>query len=79
LRLLAPLTHPVTVARVSARRARHSFTAPKQRHEQHHLEAETGSGRSAMFSDLATAIRVLAGCVLGGCFAIALIVGTAIG
>jgi hypothetical protein len=32
-----------------------------------------------MFNDAATAIRVLAGCVLGGCFAVALIVGTAIG
>ena len=32
-----------------------------------------------MFDDLATTIRVLAGCVLGGCFAIAVIVGTAIG
>jgi hypothetical protein len=32
-----------------------------------------------MFNDAATAIRVLAACVLGGCFAVALIVGTAIG
>ena len=32
-----------------------------------------------MFNDTTTAIKVLAGCVLGGCFAVALIVGTAIG
>jgi hypothetical protein len=32
-----------------------------------------------MFDDLATMVRVLAGCVLGGCFAIALIVSTAVG
>jgi hypothetical protein len=29
--------------------------------------------------DAATMFRVLAGCVLGGCFAVALIVSTAIG
>jgi hypothetical protein len=29
--------------------------------------------------DTATAIKVLAGCVLGGCFAIAVIITTAIG
>lgn len=32
-----------------------------------------------MFDDFATMIRLLAGCVLGGCFAIALIVSTAVG
>ena len=32
-----------------------------------------------MFDDAATVIRVLAGCVLGGCFAVALIVSTALG
>jgi hypothetical protein len=79
LRLLAPDQHPVTVAPVSARAAGHSFTAPRRRPAEDDSEAATGSGRSAMFDDLATTIRVLAGCVLGGCFAIAVIVGTAIG
>jgi uncharacterized membrane protein YgaE (UPF0421/DUF939 family) len=32
-----------------------------------------------MFDDAATAIKVLAGCVLGGCFAVVFIVTTAIG
>ena len=32
-----------------------------------------------MFDDAATALRMLAGCVLGGCFAVAVILGTAIG
>jgi hypothetical protein len=32
-----------------------------------------------MFDDAATIIRVLAGCVLGGCFAVAVIVSAAIG
>ncbi len=32
-----------------------------------------------MWNDTATAIKVLAGCVLGGCFAVAVIVSTAIG
>jgi hypothetical protein len=30
-----------------------------------------------MFEDLGNTIRVLAGCVLGGCFAVAVIVGSA--
>jgi hypothetical protein len=32
-----------------------------------------------MFDDAATVIRVLAGCVLGGCFAVAVIVSVAVG
>jgi hypothetical protein len=32
-----------------------------------------------MFDDAATMIRVLVGCVLGGCFAVALIISTAVG
>jgi hypothetical protein len=32
-----------------------------------------------MFDDAATMIRVLAGCVLGSCFAVALILSTAAG
>jgi hypothetical protein len=32
-----------------------------------------------MFDDAATAIKVLASCVLGGCFAVVLIVSTALG
>jgi hypothetical protein len=32
-----------------------------------------------MFDDAATMMKVLAGCVLGGCFAVAFIVSTAIG
>jgi hypothetical protein len=38
-----------------------------------------GEREITMFNDTATAIKVLAGCVLGGCFAVALIVSTAIG
>jgi hypothetical protein len=80
LRTLAASVHLVTVALVSAHGVRDSFTAPVRRRADDHFEAATGSGRSAMFDDdLATTIRVLAGCVLGGCFAIAVIVGTAIG
>jgi hypothetical protein len=80
LRTHAATAHLVTLARVSVRRVRDSFTAPMRASPEHQLEAATGSGRSAMFDDdLATTIRVLAGCVLGGCFAIAVIVGTAIG
>ena len=32
-----------------------------------------------MFNDATTAIKVLAGCVLGGCFAVAVILNAAIG
>lgn len=32
-----------------------------------------------MFDDAATALRMLAGCVLGGCFAVAVILGTVAG
>jgi hypothetical protein len=32
-----------------------------------------------MFNDSAVVIRLLAGCVLGGCFAVAFIVSTVIG
>lgn len=31
-----------------------------------------------MFDDAATMLRVLAGCVLGGCFAVAMILGAAV-
>lgn len=31
-----------------------------------------------MFDDAATMIRLLAGCVLGSCFAVAVILGTAV-
>ena len=32
-----------------------------------------------MFDDAASMFRVLAGCVLGGCFAVAVILGAAVG
>lgn len=43
-------------------------------------DGRTSEGeREIMWNDVTTAIKVLAGCVLGGCFAVALIVSTAIG
>jgi hypothetical protein len=38
-----------------------------------------GEREITMLNDTTTAIKVLAGCVLGGCFAVAVIVSTAIG
>jgi hypothetical protein len=36
-------------------------------------------GEKTMFDDAATMLRVLAGCVLGGCFAVAMILSAAVG
>jgi hypothetical protein len=48
-------------------------------HRQHDGRISEGERETTMFNDAATAIKVLAGCVLGGCFAVAVIVSTAIG
>jgi hypothetical protein len=40
---------------------------------------EQAQGNNTMFDDAASMIRVLAGCVLGGCFAVAVILGAAVG
>jgi len=40
---------------------------------------EQAQGNKTMFDDAASMIRVLAGCVLGGCFAVAVILGAAVG
>jgi hypothetical protein len=53
--------------------AEHGCTPSERRAHQ-----RRGEG-TAMWNDAATAIKVLAGCVLGGCFAVAVIVSTAIG
>ena len=48
-------------------------------HRQNDGRISEGERETTMWNDTATAIRVLAGCVLGGCFAVAVIVSTAIG
>jgi hypothetical protein len=48
-------------------------------HRQNDGRISEGERETTMWNDAATAIKVLAGCVLGGCFAVALIVTTALG
>jgi len=75
----APGTHLVTVASVTAlapvhRSRRDSAAAQTMRPRQ-----EQAQGNKTMFDDAASMFRVLAGCVLGGCFAVVVILQAAVG
>jgi hypothetical protein len=77
LPLLAARTHPVTASPVTAeprvhRSQRRSAALPN-------MQPRHAQGEKTMFDDAAMMIRVLAGCVLGGCFAVAVILNAAVG
>jgi hypothetical protein len=63
---------PVTAARRVHRSQRFFPCLPN-------MGPHDAQGEKTMFDDAATALRMLAGCVLGGCFAVAVILGTAVG
>lgn len=69
--------HPVTACLVTAgprvHRSQQLFAVLPN------MESHDAQGEKTMFDDAATALRMLAGCVLGGCFAVAVILGTAVG
>jgi hypothetical protein len=77
--------HLVTSSSVTATRRVHRSQRDSRRlatmraHRQDDGRISEGEREAAMWNDAATAIRVLAGCVLGGCFAVAVIVSTALG
>jgi hypothetical protein len=77
LRLLARRMHPVTASRVTAGRLVHRSQRSFARLP--NMGPHDAQGEKTMFDDAATMLRVLAGCVLGGCFAVAVILGTAVG
>jgi hypothetical protein len=85
LRLRVRLLHLDTSSSVTAARRVHRSQrdvrclANMRAHRQNDGRIREGERETTMFNDAATAIKVLAGCVLGGCFAVVLIVTTAIG
>jgi hypothetical protein len=75
--VLAAYTHPVTASPVTAACRVHRSQRPRaglQNMGPHDIQ-----GEKTMFDDAATMLRVLAGCVLGGCFAVAMILSAAVG
>jgi hypothetical protein len=77
LRVLAAYTHPVTACLVTAADRVHRSQRPCSCLP--NMEAHDIQGEKTMFDDAATMLRVLAGCVLGGCFAVAVILSAAVG
>jgi hypothetical protein len=75
--MLARREHPVTACLVTA--ARRVHRSQRACAVLSNMESRHAQGEKTMFDDAATALRMLAGCVLGGCFAVAVILGTAVG
>jgi len=80
LRLLARHAQLVTVAPVTARR--HVIRSQRERRELPNIPAtphNTAQGDRTMFDELLPHVEVLAASVLGACFAIVVIVSSALG